>query len=716
MELEKSVIDRINSLQDLPSLPHILVKLMEACSDESGSLGDIATILSHDPSLCSKVLRLVNSAYYGLGSRVDGIDQAVAYLGTSAVKNIAVCSAVYQAFNSRKGDKAFNLKVFWWHSLKCALLARIFAKEVAYGSPDEAFVAGLLHDIGKLVLWVNFSEKYTALIKKYVNRPEMLTAAESQLGATHSQIGAWLLDRWKFQSFVADSALYHHEPLERVAHALPLVQIVYTADKLAGQTVEGREDGLRVAEKLHGFSQQQVIGFLARSDEELEEVARSFGIEFEAPRESGEDLSDNDRETQENLVHEVRDSSLLLGTLRNLVAAQEEKDILKVLREGLKILFDVSQILFFLYDEEKETLVGKDVEGHATSSRISDLIVPIGLEKSLLVSCLSGKKTLDSFSLGKSPDLAITDTQIIRFLRTDGMLCLPLAVRAEYVGVIVLGLDHSQFSHLGNHFKLLEMFSSEAALALRVEQLREGQLKRIQSERAGASFAVARKVVHEVNNPLGIMKNYLKILGIKLKDQGMELDELGIINEEIDRIANIIGGLTAISDKQSRKWAPVDINALINDLIKLTAESLMQKKKVALQVDLDPALPKLMSEKDSLKQILINLMKNASEAMTKGGNLYLKTLHRGRTLEGHQNRGFVEVTVGDDGPGIPAEMKKRIFEPFVSSKGAGHSGLGLSIVLNLINALNGSIVCQSEEGKGTRFVIEFPVGPSKAAI
>jgi HD-like signal output (HDOD) protein/nitrogen-specific signal transduction histidine kinase len=716
MELEKSVIDRINSLQDLPSLPHILVKLMEACSDESGSLGDIATILSHDPSLCSKVLRLVNSAYYGLGSRVEGIDQAVAYLGTSAVKNIAVCSAVYQAFNSRKGDKAFNLKVFWWHSLKCALLARIFAKEVAYGSPDEAFVAGLLHDIGKLVLWVNFSEKYTALIKKYVNRPEMLTAAESQLGATHSQIGAWLLDRWKFQSFVADSALYHHEPLERVAHALPLVQIVYTADKLAGQTVEGREDGLRVAEKLHGFSQQQVIGFLARSDEELEEVARSFGIEFEAPRESGEDLSDNDRETQENLVHEVRDSSLLLGTLRNLVAAQEEKDILKVLQEGLKILFDVSQILFFLYDEEKETLVGKDVEGHATSSRISDLIVPIGLEKSLLVSCLSGEKTLDSFSLGQSSDLAITDTQIIRFLRTDGMLCLPLAVRAEYVGVIVLGLDHSQFSHLGNHFKLLEMFSSEAALALRVEQLREGQLKRIQSERAGASFAVARKVVHEVNNPLGIMKNYLKILGIKLKDQGMELDELGIINEEIDRIANIIGGLTAISDKQSRKWAPVDINALINDLIKLTAESLMQKKKVALQVDLDPALPKLMSEKDSLKQILINLMKNASEAMTKGGNLYLKTLHRGRPLEGHQNRGFVEVTVGDEGPGIPAEMKKRIFEPFVSSKGAGHSGLGLSIVLNLINALNGSIVCQSEEGKGTRFVIEFPVGPSKAAI
>ena len=279
MEIEKSVIDRINTLKDLPSLPHILVKLMEACHDESGSIGDIADILTNDPSLCTKVLRLVNSAYYGLGSRVESIDQAVAFLGTNAVKNIAICSSVYQAFSSRKGSNAFNLKIFWWHSLKCALLARIFAKEISFGSPDEAFVAGLLHDIGKLVLWVNFSDKYTELIKKYENLPEMLAAGERQLGATHSQIGAWLMDRWKFPSFVADSALYHHEPLEGIEHALPLVQIVFTANKLSGQTVDGRGDGIKAAEALYGFSQEQVIGFLARSDEELGEVARSFGSE-----------------------------------------------------------------------------------------------------------------------------------------------------------------------------------------------------------------------------------------------------------------------------------------------------------------------------------------------------------------------------------------------------------------------------------------------------
>jgi HD-like signal output (HDOD) protein/nitrogen-specific signal transduction histidine kinase len=710
MELKKSVIDRISTLKDLPSLPHILVKLMAACSDENGSLGDIADILTNDPSLCAKVLRMVNSAYYGLGNRVDAIDQAVAYLGTDAVKNIAVCSAVYQVFNSHKGDSAFNLKLFWWHSLKCALLSKILAGEVAYGNPEEAFVAGLLHDIGKLVLWVNFSEKYTELIKKHEDRADMLAAGENQLGATHSQIGAWLLDRWKFQSFVADSALYHHEPLERITDALPLTQIVYTANMLSGKTADSREDGIRVAEALLGSSQEQVIGFLTLSDDALEEVAHSFGIEIEAPQEIGEKLSDTDRQMQENLVEEVRDISLLLGTVRNLVAAQEEKEILKVLHEGLQILFDVRQILFLLYDDEKDILVGKEVDGHQTTSRASDLKIPIGLEKSLVVSCLLAGKALDSFSFGQSSDLVITDVQMIRFMKTDGMLCLPLALRREYVGVIVVGLDSTKLSHLGRSFKLLEMFLSEATLTLRVEQLRERQLRRIQSERAGASFAVARKVVHEVNNPLGIMKNYLKILGVKLKGQGIELDELGVLNEEIDRIALIVRGLTAFSRETSRNWAPVDINALIDDLVKLTAESLLTEKKVSIQMDLDPKLPKPMSDRGGLRQILVNLMNNASEAMMKGGNIYFKTRHRSTPLEGSESREFIEVTVSDDGPGISKDMKKRIFEPFVSSKGSGHSGLGLSIVLNLINGLKGSIVCQSEEGKGTRFKIELPVG------
>ena len=369
----------------------------------------------------------------------------------------------------------------------------------------------------------------------------------------------------------------------------------------------------------------------------------------------------------------------------------------------------MKHILFFLYDDDTQRLVGKEVEGNLSSTRISGLTIPIEAGKSLLVSSLTKGETLDSFTRETRPELVITDAQLLRFLGADGMLCLPLAVRGEYVGVIVVGLNRAKLSQFGKHINLLYMYMSEAALALRVEQLKERQLRRIQSERAGASFAVARKVVHEVNNPLGIMKNYLKILGIKLKDQAIEQDEIRILNEEIDRIILILGGLTAVAEKKSHRLTPVDVNVLIRDLAKLTAESLMKKRKVAVHADLDPALPKLLSDRDSLKQIIINLMNNAAEAMNKGGNLHFKTRHRGKPFEATETRGFVEITVSDDGPGIPEKIKSRIFEPFVSSKGGAHSGLGLSIVLNLINGLNGSILCQSEEGRGTRFKLELPV-------
>ena len=165
--------------------------------------------------------------------------------------------------------------------------------------------------------------------------------------------------------------------------------------------------------------------------------------------------------------------------------------------------------------------------------------------------------------------------------------------------------------------------------------------------------------------------------------------------------------VTAVSQKKPRKWGPLDINTLVNDLVKLTAESMIKEQKVAVHIDLDPALPKLISARDSLKQILINLMKNASEAMTKGGNLYLKTRYRSTPLEGSKDRGFVEVTVADDGPGIDTEILPKLFSPVESTKGEGHAGLGLTIVKNLVNELDGSISCRSSD-KGTSFHILLP--------
>ena len=239
-------------------------------------------------------------------------------------------------------------------------------------------------------------------------------------------------------------------------------------------------------------------------------------------------------------------------------------------------------------------------------------------------------------------------------------------------------------------------------------------LKKIQTERAGASSVMARKVVHEVNNPLGIIKNYLKILGLKLSAQNIAQDEIGIINKEIDRIANILRTLTSLSGNELKSTGPVVVNAVLEDLVKITKDSLRNNSGVEVHLDLNDTLPTIISNEDSLKQVFINIIKNAAEAM-EGGNLYIKTRHISSDLtgapagEGEGHLGYVEVSIEDDGPGIPDEILSRLYDPFATSKGSGHSGLGLSIAHNLVKALNGTLTCESEKGKGTCFKVGLPV-------
>ena len=259
------------------------------------------------------------------------------------------------------------------------------------------------------------------------------------------------------------------------------------------------------------------------------------------------------------------------------------------------------------------------------------------------------------------------------------------------------------------------MFAGQAALALQMEYHRRSRLKTIQSERIGASAAIAQKVCHEVNNPLGIIKNYLKILGKKLTEQNIGQDEIEIINEEIDRMAHILKQLSDFSQEGLFMVEAVDINRIIADLAKLVGESLAKDANIQLHIDLSPSVPPVMADKNGLKQVFINLIKNASEAMTEGGNLTIQTRHKyipfgqDPLSQNGKHQGYIAITFKDDGPGVSDEIKSRLFEPYVSTKGKGRAGLGLSIAHNIIKTFKGNITCESKQAKGTVFKIELPV-------
>ena len=722
MPIHTALADQLSNFKHIPTLPHILLQLIKTCNEENGGLKEISKVIEKDPALTTRVLKLVNSAYYANKQRISNIHNAVGFLGTNAIKNIAICSSVHEVFQTVNSKSGFNLKQFWWHSLRCAVLAKQIARNRNFNNPDEAFLAGLLHDIGKIILWVNFPQPYSELLETHKGRPELILAGEAQFGATHAEIGACLLDKWNFQSFIADSVRYHHYSQSRILDALPLVKFIYVANALCKNSGRNINEGLGAAQEIFGFTPAVVEELLSGADVELKAIADSLNIGIEPCNSQEPVCSENDRENQINLIKEVRDRSLLLGTVENLLAATDETQIWKESFQGLQNLFDISLVLFFIFDPEKKGLRGVTPSDDSKFSMIKDLIIPLQMEKSLLIECLQTRAIADSFTRSANVVPAIIDEQIIRLLGKEGLLCIPMIAYGEKVGAIVLGIDSREFSLLTAQLKSLKMLVDQTAVAIRVHHSRRSQLKEIQTERLGASSSMARRVIHEVNNPLGIIKNYLRILGMKLAAADMAQEEIKILNEEIDRVAQILRNLNGDSEDWVRKLEAVDVNAVISDILKITRESLLNHFSVQLHFDPDTTLPTVMADKNSLKQVFINLMKNAFEAMPDGGNLHIRTRHVSSQLAGGHSDcdfeypGYVEITISDDGPGIPAEIKTRLFEPYASTKRGNHSGLGLSIVHTIIQTLKGTISCESDPGDGTTFRICLPTAYTDKAL
>jgi MinD-like ATPase involved in chromosome partitioning or flagellar assembly/HD-like signal output (HDOD) protein len=470
---------KIKMPENLPSLPHVVLELIDVCNRDESTIDNIAQIVSKDASLSAKVMTMVNDVHDGRRNMINNVKEAVSFLGRDVMKTVAASAAAFSEVDHEEGGFLFDLKQFWWHSLMCASLAKRIAEKTTYPAPDEAFLSGILHDIGKLVLWVNFSKQYAKILQSHRTKPDLLLAGEIRLGATHCELGSRMINCWNQKSFMADAVLYHHEPVDRILDALPLVKIVFVANALCSEAIEDTDAKFKIAEEVFGFPRSEVEELISLAEEEVREVAKSLDIEAESPDTPDRSVSKKDAEKQEDLVRAVRDISLLQGTLQNLLKAYGEESILKVVKQGLQVLFDVHSVLFLLYEQERDVLAAKGIRGNGEYDLVNDLAIPFQKEKSMLVRSLRDETILDSLSYSAVPGLTIIDKQIIRFLEKDSMLCLPMVAHKAYVGVIVLGIDQHDISHLRDRVKLLTLFANQAALALAGDRLKQSETNRL---------------------------------------------------------------------------------------------------------------------------------------------------------------------------------------------------------------------------------------------
>ncbi len=726
-EQQRQLFERIRSSKNLPTLPHILLRIIEVCNGEETNFKELSRIIEMDPALTSNILQMINSPYFSLPNRVFNLDQALVLIGMDAVKNIAISASVHHVFKTKEEASPLYLKAFWRHSLLCALLARTLAKKLQYANPNEAFLTGLLHDIGKLLLWVNLPKEYGEIVASSKGNSERLLSEEAKLGALHSEVGAWIIGEWNLPAMVTDAVLYHHEPLYRIVEAFALVKIVYLANILS----KGQEsNAFEAAESLFGLSQEETAALLDEARGDMGGTAKYLDIKIDKQSESCEKADQEKKHTL--LTQEVKNISLLLGTLQSMIRATNEETLIKTFYQSLKILFSIKTALFFKYDYERDLLVSRNMEENGPSQ----LIITYEKSKCVLVRSLKRRAILNTFDRLGEESPSIADEQIIRLFKKQGFICYPLVTNRSRVGVLAVGADKTEIPFLSKQEKRLALLTNHVALALHTDNVRVIQRKQIQTERLEASSDTAKRIVHEANNPLSIIKNYLAIMANKLTDQEQIREEMQIIGEEIDRVVRLLEELAEFSEPPrralpatnqaqtatnqalpatDRTQTAIDVNGVISDLITLSKKTVLSHLSVKLR--LDKSLTPLMIPKDSLKQILLNLIKNSAEAMPKEGELSVTTKYHKHfplveipeiAIEKGENGGYVQIIVSDNGSGIPETVRLHIFEPFVGTKGEGHRGIGLSVVYNTVKALKGTITLKSSEGEGTRFTILFP--------
>ncbi len=204
--------DSVERINTLPVLPGILKKLLGLVENPRVSLNEISDFVCSDPSLASRVLRMVNSPVYGFPGRISSVNQGVILLGLNVVKGLLLGVTVFDLMQR-------SMVGLWEHSVGCAVVARIIAKRMGFKEPEEVSVGGLLHDLGKVILILQFPKEYgRAMALAEVGGRPIVEAERDCFPANHASAGAWVAKKWSFPGNLTDMIEYHHKPhLARVA-------------------------------------------------------------------------------------------------------------------------------------------------------------------------------------------------------------------------------------------------------------------------------------------------------------------------------------------------------------------------------------------------------------------------------------------------------------------------------------------------------------------
>ncbi|MBC8211879.1 MAG: HDOD domain-containing protein [Gammaproteobacteria bacterium] len=683
----------------LPAAPHVLIKLIDLFQSPDVSFDALEKIILKDTALCAKVISLSNSAAFSQWKDVKDLKRILVVVGLKNIKSITLTSAVHQFFSQFSKELGETLGSLWLDALICAHLSRLLAELTGYENPDEAHLAGLMHQLGQLVFLSDDVDRYQSLLASVNDQNTLLLKEQEHYGINSTDLAADIIDDWGIDSFLDDAVRYQYQPASLLQDAQPLVKLINLASQLCNR-LNHRHQQFVVEDHFFALNQSIIEELVNRATQSAIADAQGFGMDIQDQQAAIPRLNIDDEAIRIELAQKVRQIALLEGIQKDFAELDDIASMMQQANIQLQLLFSLSPAIFFFTDSEQTDLTGISIP-HKKNRPANVFKVTLKTGHSLIAESALQQIILDTRHQIIFSELPIIDRQILTTLGSSHLICLPLIYQHILIGVIVSACNSTQAKKFQQDNQLLRLFATQLAESFaRQQQLSHQHLQQLEQKQQENELHI-RQIIHEANNPLTTINNYLEILSMSMQQETASLQHIETIQSEVDRVSNILLQLKDDYSQSLEDQSEVDVNQLINKLIALYRPTLYKLNNIQCQLELDQNLALISSDPDRIKQIIANLVKNASEALPANGIISIKT----KSLVILNQKKYIEISIADNGDGIPDAMLEKLFTPVQSSKGGNHSGLGLTIVSKLVKELNGSISYRSSDQGGAEFII-----------
>ncbi|HID64223.1 MAG TPA: response regulator [Anaerolineae bacterium] len=412
------------------------------------------------------------------------------------------------------------------------------------------------------------------------------------------------------------------------------------------------------------------------------------------------------RAMEQELLQHTRELAALNEINKAITSSLDLDQILSQAMHGIRQILHVEAGSLLLLDEDSGLLEFKKILS-GSQERIVEFKLKLG--EGIAGHVVRDGKPLLVLDAQHDPRFCPRVDEAIGFV-TRSILCVPLKVKDKIIGAIeVINKLDSQFDE--NDLWLLNYMAGSVAIALEnarlytelsdfARELEKSQAQLVQAEKLAAMGRLAASIAHEINNPLQAIHNCLHLTLKKPLDEEKKIRYLGMAQEEVERLITIVQRMLEFYRPSREGMAPTDVHTIIENVLALSSKRL-QHGKITVTKKLAPDLPVIHAVRGQLKQVFLNLVINAVEAMPQGGELCIET-------KSSEDGEGLSVAFTDTGVGLSEKEQENIFEPFFTTKATG-TGLGLSVSYGIIERHGGRIEVQSELGKGATFTVHLPL-------